>query len=94
MKKIKFNKIRKFINNIKLKRYRNKLSKLININFNDDYDILYELLKSEDSVINIINYLDKLNIDKKLEIKLLLNINKILYLENTIRLDNGIKKDN
>jgi len=67
---------------IKLRRYRRKVEKLLQVNFVDDYDILLEIFESEDKVISVLSRLDEYDKDKQILIKILLNISKSLKINN------------
>ncbi len=67
---------------MKLRRYRRKIEKLIQVNFVDDYDVLLEIFESEDKVISVLSRFDEYDKDKQILIKILLNISKSLKINN------------
>ena len=71
-----------FISKLKLRRYRNRIEKLLQVNFVDDYDILLEIFESEDKVISVLSRFDEYDKDKQILIKILLNINKSLKVKD------------
>ena len=70
------------LNKLKLRRYRKRIKKLLQVSFVDDYDILLEIFESEDKVISVLSRLDEYDKDKQILIKILLNINKTLRIKN------------
>ena len=70
-------------NNIKLRRYRKQIKKVIKVNFIDDYDILMDIFENEDKVISVLSRFDEYDKDKQILIKILLNINKSLKIRDT-----------
>ena len=69
-------------NKLKLRHYRKKVKKLLQVNFVDDYDILLEIFESEDKVISILSRFDEYDKDKQILIKILLNISKSLKIKD------------
>ncbi len=70
------------LSKLKLRRYRKKIEKLLQVNFVDDYDILLEIFESEDKVISVLSRFDEYDKDKQILIKILLNISKSLKIKD------------
>lgn len=67
---------------LKLRRYRKEITKLLQVNFVDDYDILLEIFESEDKVVSVLSRFDEYDKDKQILIKILLNISKSLKIKD------------
>ncbi len=67
---------------LKLRRYRKRIEKLLQVNFVDDYDILLEIFESEDKVISVLSRFDEYDKDRQILIKILLNISKSLKVKD------------
>ena len=80
--KIDILKNRVLFNKLKLRRYRKRIKKLLQVNFVDDYDILLEIFESEDKVISVLSRLDEYDKDRQILIKILLNISKSLKIKD------------
>lgn len=80
--KIDILKNRKIFNNLKLRRYRRDIKKLLQVNFIDDYDILLEIFENEDKVVSVLSRFDEYDKDKQILIKILLNISKSLKIKD------------